>query len=110
MMQVLLRGRQQGVAVRIDGERVIAWSAGLADVQGLARRMDLVVGVAKAIPAHVVRKYAELEAQRRADEAAREANAPTWATTPGALNSGHYTGIGVDADGDGIEDWEQRSR
>jgi len=110
MMQVLLRGHQQGVAVRIEGARVIAWSAGVGHVRDLARRMDLVAGVAKAIPAHVVRKYTELDAQRRAEEVAREANAPGWASTPGVLNSGRYTGIGTDADGDGVDDWEQRSR
>lgn len=105
MMLVLLRGHQQGVAVRIDGARVIAWSAGVGHVRDLARRMDLVAGVAKAIPAHVVRKYTELEEQRRAEQAEREAKAPGWANTPGVLNSRRYTGIGVDADGDGVEDW-----
>lgn len=110
MMLALMRNRQQGVAVRIDGDKVVAWSAGVAHVRDLARRMDLVASVSKAIPAHVVRKYAEGEQQRRAQEAAREAAAPGWANTPGALTSGRYTGIGVDADGDGVEDWEQRNR
>ena len=110
MMLALMRNRQPGVAVRIDGDKVIAWSAGVAPVRELARRTDLVASVSKAIPAHVVRKYAELEEQRRADEAAREANAPTWATTGGVLNSGTYTGIGVDGDGDGVQDWDERNR
>lgn len=110
MMLALMRNRQQGVAVRIDGDKVIAWSAGVAHVRDLARRMDLVASISKAVPAHVVRRYAELEEQRRAGEAAREANAPDWANTGGVLNSGRYTGIGVDADGDGVDDWEQRSR
>ena len=110
MMLALMRNRQPGVAVRIDGDKVIAWSAGVAPVGELARRTDLVASVSKAIPAHVVRKYAELEEQRRADEAAREANAPTWATEGGVLNSGTYTGIGVDGDGDGVQDWDQRNR
>ena len=110
MMLALMRNRQQGVAVRIDGDKVIAWSAGVAHVRDLARRMDLVASVSKAIPAHVVRKFAEIEEQRRAEEAAREAKAPGWAKTGGVLNSGHYTGIGTDADGDGVDDWEQRNR
>ena len=110
MMLALMRNRQPGVAVRIDGDKVIAWSAGVAPVGELARRTDLVASVSKAIPAHVVRKYAELEEQRRADEAAREANPPTWATEGGVLNSGTYTGIGVDGDGDGVQDWDERNR
>ena len=110
MMQALVAHRQQGLAVRIDGDRVFAWSAGVAHVKDLSRTLDLVVGVAKAIPAHVVTKYAELEAKRRAAEDERERNAPTWAKTGGVLNSGHYTGIGVDADGDGVDDWTQRNR
>jgi hypothetical protein len=110
MMLALMRNRQQGVAVRLDGDKVIAWSAGVAQVRDMARRMDLVASVSKGVPAHVVRKYAELDAQRRAEEAAREANAPGWAKAGGVLNSGRYTGIGVDADGDGVDDWEQRNR
>ncbi|WP_144276244.1 hypothetical protein [Demequina sp. NBRC 110053] len=32
---------------------------------------------------------------------------PAWATESGALTAGRYTGVGVDADGDGVEDWKQ---
>jgi hypothetical protein len=32
---------------------------------------------------------------------------PAWANEPGALTRRRYTGVGVDADGDGIEDWRQ---
>ncbi|GIG54007.1 hypothetical protein [Demequina activiva] len=32
---------------------------------------------------------------------------PAWATESGALTGRRYTGVGVDADGDGIEDWRQ---
>lgn len=110
MMQLLLSNRIQGVAVRIDGDRVFAWSAGVASVKDLSRRLDLVVGIAKAIPTHVVRRYSEADAERRAIEDERERNAPTWATTGGILNSGHYTGIGTDADGDGVDDWHERNR
>ena len=52
----------------------------------------------------------EADAGRRAIEDERERNAPTWAKTGGILNSGHYTGIGVDADGDGVDDYTERSR
>lgn len=110
MMQVLLRGHQPGVAVRIDGDRLFAWSAGIAKIDDLSRRMDLVAGASKAIPAHVVRKYTELEGQRTGEQAARDAKAPGWANTGGILNSGTYIGIGVDADGDGVTDWDQRNR
>ncbi|MGC4174193.1 hypothetical protein [Demequina sp.] len=110
MMQHLLHHRIPGVAVRIDRDKVIAWSAGRADLGQLAKRFDLVTGIAKRVPNHVVRSYTEAEQRRRAEEAEREAKAPGWANTPGVLNSGRYTGIGVDADGDGVDDWEQRTR
>ncbi len=104
MMQSLLTNRLHGVAVRVDGDRVLAWSGGIASVKDLSRRFDLVCGVAGRIPAHVVRRYNEADAGRRAAEEERERNAPTWAKTGGVLNSGRYTGIGVDSDGDGVED------
>lgn len=46
----------------------------------------------------------------RASAAGASAPAPTgpaWAAEPGALTGRRYTGVGVDADGDGIEDWRQ---
>jgi hypothetical protein len=110
MMQGLLNHRLPGVAVRIEGDKIAVWSAGRTPVDALARRFDLVTGIARRIPAHVARSYSEADAQRRAEQEAREANAPTWANTGGVLNSGRYTGIGTDADGDGIEDWEQRTQ
>ena len=110
MMELLLRHRVPGLAIRIDGTRVLAWSAGRATVGELSRRLDAVTGVARRIPAHVVRAYDEAERQRRADEAVREANAPGWATTGGVLNSGTYTGIGVDSDADGVQDWDEHNR
>lgn len=117
MMELLLRHHLPGLAVRIDGYAVIAWSAGRASVGDLSRRLDVVTGVARRIPPHVIRAREEVERARReqeaaaaAEAAAREANAPTWANTGGILNSGRYTGIGVDSDGDGVEDWEQRTR
>ena len=110
MMLVLLRHRVPGVVIRIDGDRVLAWGAGRSHTKDLTRRLDLVAGISKAIPAHVVRKYSEAEQQRRAIEDERERNAPTWATTGGVLNSCHYTGIGVDSDGDGVDDYTERNR
>ena len=110
MMQLLLTNRMQGVAVRVDGNRVFAWSAGVANVKDLSRRLDLVCGVAGRIPAHVARAATEAEQQRRALADEQERNAPAWAKTGGVLNSGHYTGIGVDADGDGVDDWNERNR
>ena len=110
MMELLLRPDMQGWAVRIEGARVLVWSAGRAPVGDLSRRLDVVCGVAKRIPAHVLRRYDEEARQRRAPDIAGDGTAPGWATSPGVLNSRTYTGIGTDADGDGIEDWEQRTR
>jgi len=110
MMQLLLTASVSGVSVRVDGNRIFAWSAGLAPVKELNRRLDLAVGVAKRIPAHVERKYYEADAWRREALEERERNAPTWAKTGGILNSRRYTGIGMDEDGDGIDDSEQRLR
>lgn len=110
MMERLMAQHITGLAVRIDGDRILAWSAGRADVGELARRVGLVVGVAQRIPAHVVRKYSELDAGRRAWEAQREANAPDWAKTPGALTSRRYTGIGADDYSATDEDVTKRDR
>jgi len=110
MMEHLIAGHLLGVAVRVDGDSIMAWSAGRADVRDLARRLGLIVGVAERVPAHVVRTYSELDAQRRAWEAEREANAPSWAKTPGALTSRRYTGIGAQGDSSQDEDGARRDR
>mgnify|MGYP005812060301 CR=1 FL=1 len=101
MMEHLLNHVIPGVAVRVDGDSVIAWSAGRAPLETLSRRLNLVTGVANRIPAHVMRSHFDADRARREDEAARWAAAPEWATKPGVLNSRRYTGIGAEDDADG---------
>ena len=110
MMQHLLRHRLPGVAVRIDQNYVIAWSAGVAQLDELAPRLNLVTGIASRIPAHVLRRFTELDRERREEDAARWAAAPTWATQPGVLNSRSDTGIGVsdDEERDDRRRWHRR--
>ncbi|MFV0634603.1 hypothetical protein [Demequina sp.] len=170
MIERLLAFDARGTAVRIEGAAVYTWSLGRKEVDGLARRLALVAGIARRIPAHVLREYREqglgmrdgmpesapswatepgalttrrptelaaqagwsplgVEPPSRGGRAvppvspkasiadAREAHAPTppmtgpaWATEAGALTRRRYTGVGVDADGDGIEDWKQMPR
>lgn len=107
MMERLLQPDALGYAIRIDGGAVLIWQPDPQGTADLARRLGVVTSIAKRLPAHVVRRYTEVEQRRRADEEARLANAPTWAKEGGILNSGRYTGIGVDAEGDGVEDFGQ---
>ncbi len=103
MIERLLADDAQGRSIRIDGGAVLVWSAGREGVGSLAARLGVVSGIARRIPAHVLRAYADAGHGVRDPEA--PLSGPAWATTPGVLNSGRYTGIGVDADGDGREDW-----
>ena len=105
MIERLLAPDAQGRTLRIDGGAVLMWSAGREGVGTLSKRLDVVVGVARRIPAHVIRRFRD-EGAAMADPDAPLVG-PAWATTPGVLTSGRYTGIGVDADGDGVEDWGQ---
>ncbi len=100
MMEHLLRYRLPGVAVRIESSYVIAWSAGYGMLEDIVARLNLVTGIASRMPAHVVRRFSELDEQRRQEEAERWAAAPSWATQPGVLNSRTYTGIDVSGDDD----------
>ena len=98
MMEHLLRYRLPGVAVRIDRNYVIAWSAGYGMLDDIVSRLNLVTGIANRMPAHVVRRFSDLDRERQEEEAARWAAAPSWATQPGVLNSRTYTGIPVHDD------------
>ncbi|WP_062304166.1 hypothetical protein [Demequina subtropica] len=104
MIERLLQPDAQGRSIRISGGAVLTWTAGREGVDTLAKRLDVVVGVARRIPAHVVRRFSE-GGGSLVDDAPLAG--PAWATTPGVLNSRRYTGIGADADGDGVEDWRQ---
>jgi hypothetical protein len=106
MMEMLLRPESLGRAIHIERRQVVTWSPGRASLDDLSRRLTAVCGIAARVPNHVLRTGQDAQ---RAQEA-REANAPSWANTGGILNSGRYTGIGVDSDGDGVEDWKDRTR
>ena len=108
MIERLLHPDVEGMGVRIDGGAVYVWTMGRQSAANLARRLSVVSGIARRIPDHVIREYKELGYEvRRGDAATRPLTGPAWATEPGVLTSGRYTGIGMDADGDGIEDWKQ---
>ncbi len=108
MVERLLHTDVEGLAIRIEGGAVYVWSMGRQSSVNLARRLGVVTGIARRIPEHVIREYRELGyLVQRGDAATRAMGGPAWATEPGALTSRRYTGIGVDADGDGIEDWKQ---
>ncbi|MFW2512519.1 hypothetical protein ACNI3K_01940 [Demequina sp. SO4-13] len=108
MIERLLYSDVEGMAVRIEGGAVYVWTAGRQGAHDLARRLAVVSGIARRIPAHVIREFTELGYKvRHGDAATRPLTGPAWAIEPGALTSRRYTGIGVDADGDGIEDWRQ---
>ncbi|WP_062380874.1 hypothetical protein [Demequina pelophila] len=107
MIARLLEPDAAGVAIRIEGGAVMIWRPGRGGTADLARRLGLVAGIARRIPRHVLRRYSD-EGRARPDPDAPLVG-PAWAVTPGVLTGGRYTGIGVDADGDGVEDWRQSS-
>lgn len=96
VMERLLQPDALGLAVRIEGDAVYCWQAGRRGPEDLARRLGLVTTIAKLIPEFVIDEFKAIH--EAADEAQRqrEANAPEWARTPGALTSGRYTGIGAE--------------
>lgn len=108
MIERLLLSDAEGHAIRIEGGAVYVWEMGRRSPKNLARTLSVVSGIARRIPEHVIREYQELGNHvRRGDAATRPISGPAWALEPGALTSGRYTGIGVDSDGDGVEDWQQ---
>lgn len=110
MVERLLFADAEGLGIRIDGGAVYVWSVGRRRADNLARRLGVVSGIARRIPDHVIREYKELGYHSRAGGAwARPLQGPAWATEPGALTSGRYTGIGTDNDGEGIKNWNQPS-
>lgn len=105
MIQRLLDSDVEGCSIRIEGGAVMLWGPGRDGVSTLARRLGAVTGIAHRIPAHVIRSYTDHGHGRRDPDV--PLSGPAWATTPGALTSRRYTGIGVDANGDGVEDWRR---
>lgn len=94
VMDRLLKDDARGFALRIEGPYLFAWRAGRLRTEKLAAMLGLLTSVAKALPPHVERTLREAQAAEDAARAAREAAAPEWARTPGALTSGHYTALG----------------
>ncbi|WP_062290752.1 hypothetical protein [Demequina phytophila] len=94
MIERLLAPDVQGRSLRIDGGAVLLWSPGREGVDTLSRRLDVVAGVARRIPAHVIRRFQDAGAAVADPDAPLVG--PAWATTPGVLNSRRYTGIGAD--------------
>ena len=94
MIARLLEHDALGLAIRIDGGAVMVWQQGRQGTATLARRLGVVTGVARRIPAHVLRRFEEEGAAVRDPDAPLQG--PDWAITPGALTSRRYTGIGVE--------------
>lgn len=103
VMDRLLKDDASGFALRIEGPYVFAWRAGRLPTDKLAAMVGLLTSVAKALPPHVERTLRGAQAAEDADRAAREAAAPEWARTPGALTSGHYTALGA-------QEWAEQER
>ena len=99
----LLEDDAGGFALRIEGPYVFAWRAGRLPTEKLAAMVSLLTSVAKALPPHVERALREVQAAEDAARAEREAAAPEWARTPGALTSGHYTALGA-------QQWAEQER
>lgn len=96
MMERLLRPDADGLAIRIEGPYVLCWQWNRQGPAGLARRLGVLTSIAKLIPDFVLREF-EYEYKKLAEaRRQREENAPDWATTPYALTSGKYTGIGAE--------------
>jgi hypothetical protein len=108
MIRHLETAEPHEVNIRIDGGVIYEWRVGRHGTDDLASRLNTLTGMASRLAPHLVRSLQERGAvPLHADDPGVPIKGPTWATTPGVLNSGRYTGIGVDADGDGVEDWKQ---
>ncbi|WP_062077354.1 DUF3137 domain-containing protein [Demequina globuliformis] len=95
-----------GKAIRIEGSAVYVWEPGRVAPKDLAARLSLVTGIARRIPDHVLREFRDLGygSGRHDVDGSGPMPGPAWAAEGGVLNGRRYTGVGVDADGDGIED------
>jgi hypothetical protein len=87
VMDRLVKDDARGMALRVEGRHLLTWRAGRTGTEDLAATFAVLTSVASVLPPHVERELRE-------EQEAREANAPDWATTPGALTSGHYTELG----------------
>lgn len=53
LMERLLRGDATGECLRIEGTSILSWANGATDTNTLARRLGVLVAIARAIPRHV---------------------------------------------------------
>ncbi|WP_152649192.1 DUF3137 domain-containing protein [Demequina flava] len=109
MVERLLWADAVGTSIRIEGSAVYLWAPGRIAPADLASRLGVVTAIARRIPDHVLREFRDLGygAGRRGEPNSGPMPGPGWATESGVLNGRRYTGIGVDADGDGVEDASQ---
>ncbi len=98
MIDRLLRADAQGLALRFEGSALMVWQEGSQGVDSLASRLGALTGVARQIREHVVHDYG-MPAWGSASTRPFADTAPEWATTPGALTSGRWTGVDPDAEG-----------
>jgi hypothetical protein len=94
MMERLLEFDADGIAIRIEGSAVYAWTVERRGPEHLAQRLSVLTSVARLIPEFVYREFKEVHDRFAEAERLREENAPAWAKTPGALTSGRYTELG----------------
>lgn len=104
MVERLLWADAVGKSIRIEGSAVYVWESGRVELGDLASRLGLVTAIARRIPAHVLREFRDLGYGASDDGPML---GPSWATQGGVLNGRRYTGVGLDADGDGVEDAHQ---
>ncbi len=90
MMERLNKYDARGLAIRVEGDVVLAWQAGRQPNDSLARRLGVLTSVARLIPEFVYREFAAIHV--RADERISEAesDAPEWARSTTALVDGKY--------------------
>lgn len=104
MLERLIQPDAQGAMIRIEGGAVMTWQAGRLGLDGLAARLGVLTAVARRIPDHVLSDYTERGLAVRHGRYVpgggrhRPLVGPDWATTPGALTSGTYIGIGREED------------
>lgn len=94
LMERLLWSDAKGLAIRIEGPYVYAWSAGRRGPEDLARRIGVLTAVARQIPDFVYREFKEVHDRIAEAARKREEAAPAWAKTPFALSGGRYTDLG----------------
>jgi 8-oxo-dGTP diphosphatase len=94
VMQRLVQDDARGRVLRVEGHYLLTWTTGRLPASTLSSVLGLLTSVAAVLPPHVERELRDERDAELADRAAREAAAPDWARTPGALTSRHWTSLG----------------